>query len=259
MAITETNIVNQSLIALGARLITDLDTDTSKRATVMRELYEIKRNYLLRKFHWKFAVKRAQLTPIEYKLNFDTMVTAPVVGEIVSGATGVGTIDHILMTSDTAGTLWLKTVTIGYVDDENITGDIAFDADANGVEYSPAPINEFDYIYALPTDFIQLMELYPNYLTYNVESNFILSGESSVLEIQYTYRVTDPNEMDATFVEALASLLAREAAIPLTDSYRKQTKMDEMYEDKLSDARYAGSIEDDLEVISAEDWLVDRI
>ena len=259
MTVTETNIVNQAMIAVGGLLITDLDTDTTKRATTMKELYETKRNWLLRKYQWKFATKRVQLVPVEYKLNFDAMVAAPVIGEIVSGAVGIGTIQHILMTSDTAGVLWLTTVTIGYVDDENITGDIAFDADANDVEYSPTPINEFDYVYALPSDYIQLRELYPDYLDYRLESNFILSGESSTLEIKYTYKVTDPNEFDAMFIEALAALLAKEGAHKLTDSSRKKKDLAEEFEFKVADAKFSGSIEDDLEEVKADDWLNQRI
>ncbi len=103
MTVTKTNICNQAMIAVGGLLITDVDTDNNKRATTMKELYDIKRNWLLRKFTWVFATKRIQLSPIEYKLNFDAMTDAPVVGEVVSGATGIGTIEAILMTSSTAG------------------------------------------------------------------------------------------------------------------------------------------------------------
>ncbi|GAG99596.1 unnamed protein product, partial [marine sediment metagenome] len=61
------------------------------------------------------------------------------------------------------------------------------------------------------------------------------------------------------FIEAFAALLAREAAVPLCDSIRKQKLMDEMFEDKLADARFSGSIEDDLEEIQADDWLNQRM
>lgn len=259
MTITKTNICNQAMIAVGGLLITDVDTDTSKRATTMKELYDIKRNWLLRKFTWTFATKRIQLSPVEYKLNFDAQTAAFVIGEVVSGAVGIGTIQHILKTSATAGTLWLKTVTIGYVDDETITGGIAGSADANGVEYSPTPVNEFDYIYALPSDYSKLIELYPKYLKYRLESNFILSGESSTLDIRYTYKVTDENQFDAAFIEAFAALLAKEAGIKLIDSIRKKKELRDEYDDKIAEARYAGSIEDDLEDVWAEDWLTERL
>jgi len=259
MTVTKTNICNQAMIAIGGLLITDVDTDTTKRATTMKELYDVKRNYLLRKFTWVFATKRVQLTPVTYTLNFDTQTGAFVVGEIVSGATGVGTIDYILKTSATAGVLYLSSVTIGFVDDEAITGDGSGVAAANGVEAAAAPVNEFDYMYALPSDYIKLIELYPNYLDYRLESNFILSGESSTLDIKYTYKVTDENQFDPAFIEAFAALLAKEAGIKLIDSIRKKKELRDEYDDKIADARFAGSIEDDLEEISAEDWLTERV
>ena len=256
---TKTNICNQAMIAIGGSLITDVDTDTTKRAITMKELYDIKRNYLLRKFTWIFATKRVQLTPVEYTLKFDAQTAAFVIGEIVTGAVGIGTIDAILMTSATAGILYLSTVTIGYVDNETISGDIIGSAAANGVEAAAAPVNEFDYMYALPSDYIKLIELYPNYLDYRLESGFILSGESSTLDIRYTYKVTDENQFDSAFIEAFAALLAKEAGIKLIDSIRKKKELRDEYDDKIADARFAGSIEDDLEEISAEDWLTERL
>lgn len=258
MAVTETNIASQACIMLGELVIDDLDTDTTKRATTLKAIFEIKRNYLLRKFHWKFAIKRATLTVIDNKLNFDAETVDFVIGEVVTGATGEGTIEYILR-DGAAGTLWLSNVTTGFIDDETITGDIAGSADADGVEYSPTPVNEYDYIYALPSDYIQLIELYPNYLSYRIESNFILSGESTTLDIRYTYKVTNPEEMDALFIETLAALLARESAVAICDSIRQRDKMDEAFEDKLTDARFAGSIEDDLEEIKADNWLTQRM
>ncbi|GAG97237.1 unnamed protein product, partial [marine sediment metagenome] len=181
MAITKTNIVNQGLLALGELVCIDVDSDSTKRATTMKELYDIKLNYLLRKYDWKFAIKRLQLVVIDYKLEFDAETTAFVVSELVNGAVGEGTVEYLL-TNGTSGALWLSNVTTGFVDDENITGDIAGDATANGIEFSPTPVNEFDYIFALPSDYIKLIELYPDYIKYNIEKNMILCGESDTLD-----------------------------------------------------------------------------
>ena len=187
MAITETNIANQALLALGELVITDIDSDTTKRATTMKELFDIKRNYLLRKYDWKFAITREELI---------------------------------------------------------------YDGDE--------PVYEWSYRFKLPADYIKLIEIYPSYTKYNIESNYILVNSDEPLYIRYTREVTDPDEMDAAFIEAFAALLAREAAISLCDSIRKQTKMDELFEDKLADARFSGSIEDDLEEIEADDWINQR-
>lgn len=119
------------------------------------------------------------------------------------------------------------------------------------------PDFEFSAQFTLPADYILFREMYPNTISYSIEGNKILCDES-ILYIKYTYRVTDPNEMDATFMEALSALLARELAIPLADSTTKHRQMDELYEVKLSEARFAGSIEQDIEALEATDWLNSR-
>lgn len=55
-----------------------------------------------------------------------------VVGEVVSGATGVGTVVALAAGSDaTSGTLYISLTTAGFVEDETITGDVAGTAEVN--------------------------------------------------------------------------------------------------------------------------------
>lgn len=185
MAVTEVSICNEALTALGENTITTL-ADSNKAARLCNLKYEGKRDYLLRRYYWNFAAKRAELSP-----------------EVV------------------------------------------------------APAFEFSTEFLLPDDCIQLRELYPNSIVYRIEGVSILCDETT-LAIKYTYKVTDTTKMDATFVETLSALLAREMAIALTDSTAKHSQMDELYEVKLSEARFAGSIEDDLHEIEANDWVESR-
>lgn len=254
---TTTDIANQALIALGELVITDLDTDTSKRGTTLAALYDIKRNYLLRKFPWKFATKRATLTVIDYKLDFDAETVDFIIGEVLSGAVGEGTIEYILRSGAT-GTFWMSDVTTGFIDDETVTGDVAGSADANGVEQDITPITDYDTIYALPSDYIHLLEVMPSYIDYKLESNFILCSVSDELDIKYIYEVTNPDEFDPAFVEAFAALLARESALQITGSKSTRKDMDEMFEDKIADARFSGSIEDPGDVIETDEWINSR-
>ena len=82
--------------------------------------------------------------------------------------------------------------------------------------------------------------------------------DESTLCIKYTYRVTDTDKMDASFIETLSALLARELSIPLADNTNLSSQMDELYEVKLSEARFLGSIEKDVESIEANDWINSR-
>lgn len=182
---SEVGICNEAVTMLGENPILSL-TDNTKTARLCNLKYTNKRDYLLRRYQWQFAAKRAILAP-----------------------------------------------------------DVA------------APSFEFSAQFTLPTDCLQFRGIYPSSISYKIEGRKILCDEST-LSIKYTYRVEDPNEMDATFREALSALMARELAIPITDSDSKHNKMDELFEVKLSEARFAGSIEDDLEAIEAEDWLEER-
>jgi len=68
--VSETNIANQALLLLGANTITDID-GTQPNAVVMELFFDDARDALLRKYIWKFAIKRVQITE---------NVTAPVFG-----------------------------------------------------------------------------------------------------------------------------------------------------------------------------------
>lgn len=116
------------------------------------------------------------------------------------------------------------------------------------------PSHQYAHQFTLPSDCLHFRSLYPDTVVYRLEGNKILCNEHE-LDIEYTYRVTDPNEMDAIFRETFSALLARELAIPICDSTRKYDKMDEAFEDKITDARYSDSIQDDLEAIQADEWI----
>jgi len=178
---SEVEICNEALTAIGENIILSLE-DNIKTARLCKLKYANKRDYLLRRYIWNFATKRATLS-----------------------------------------------------------------SDVETPEF------EFDAQFTLPTDCIQFRELYPNGITYSIEDNKILCGES-VLYIKYTSRVTDTNKMDPIFRETLSALLAKELAVPLADSATLYSRMDELFEVKLAEAKFAGSIEQDLEVIEASDW-----
>ena len=81
MALTETAIVNMALrrAQVTARL-SALDTDTTKEAKVARDLYDYKRDHLLRSHAWNFAKTRVELptvTPDNTLVGYDYAFTMP--------------------------------------------------------------------------------------------------------------------------------------------------------------------------------------
>lgn len=126
---------------------------------------------------------------------------------------------------------------------------------------SASPDHEYDNQFSLPTNCLRLLSVYPKTVRYKREGKKILSNET-ILYIRYLRRVTDPDTMDDSFREVLATTIAKESALTLTDSMRKQKAMEDMFEVKLTDARFVGSIEEDNpadNVIEADDWLDSRI
>lgn len=182
---SEVGIANNGLIALGELAITAISA-TTKAGRLLLNIFDDKRDYLLRKYRWTFAATRKNIAPD-----------------------------------------------------------------------SEAPSHQYTYQFTLPSDCVQFRAIYPDTTRYRLEGNKILCDVDE-LDIEYTKRVTDPNLMDTHFRTALSALLAREMAISLTDSLRKEQKMDELYEDKLADARFSDCIQDDLEEIQANDWLNQR-
>ena len=179
-------ILNSALIALGEITILAMSA-TTKAGRLALNIFDDKRDYLLRKYRWTFAARR-----------------------------------------------------------KNIAPDVEI------------PSHQYAHQFTLPADCLHFRGIYPDTVIYRLEGTKILCDEDE-LDIEYTYRVTDPNEMDITFREAFSALLARELAISLCDSMRKRDKMDETFEDKIADARFSDSICDDLEAIQANDWLNERI
>ena len=60
---SDTEVVNSALIKIGAKTLTDLDTDSSREAVVARRSYPVQLDALLRRARWNFAKERVSLAP----------------------------------------------------------------------------------------------------------------------------------------------------------------------------------------------------
>lgn len=82
MAISWTSINNQALAKLGAKSISNIDTDDTNNAIKCRAIYENVRDELLRAYDWNCAIERAELAQLETTPEFGysyeyTLPTAP--------------------------------------------------------------------------------------------------------------------------------------------------------------------------------------
>jgi hypothetical protein len=101
--------------------------------------------------------------------------------------------------------------------------------------------------FTLPSDFIRLLAPYPednlNDLDHQIENGKIVTDEDAPLYIRYIFRVTDPNEMDILFREALSCAIAAEICEEITQSNSKVERLIAMYDRAIRDAKKVNAIE----------------
>lgn len=95
---------------------------------------------------------------------------------------------------------------------------------------STAPVFEFDYAYAHPSDWLRTISVHDNdaghgsvlYRTEQVGGQNVIVSSSDAIYLRYVYRITDQNLMSADFRRAFQLALARDLAIPLASSNTMQ-------------------------------------
>jgi hypothetical protein len=123
-----------------------------------------------------------------------------------------------------------------------------------------APTHTKAYRYELPSDFIGLLEEdYPtNNSDWQIEGKMIVTDDVAPLYIRYIYDVTDPNEMDALFREALSCKLALELCEELTQSNTKLAALEALYTDIVRQAKKSNAIERTPQQPPEDPWVTVR-
>lgn len=138
---------------------------------------------------------------------------------------------------------------------------------------STAPAYGYTYQYTLPTDpyCLRVLEFSNGAMTYpfdNMRSNnnrepFIIEGrklltDEGTAKIKYVARITDPQEYDASLIEALAARLAMELCYAVTGSASMIQVTAGMYEAKLKEARFIDATEGAPQRVEASDFIEAR-
>lgn len=101
-------------------------------------------------------------------------------------------------------------------------------------QLATAPVFGWTYAYQLPSDWVRNIGVYPDSAginqthDYQTEGRMILADHESIYLV-YGARITDPNEFDDMFREALAYAIAVELAVPLAKSATLRDRMDEAF------------------------------
>jgi len=93
---------------------------------------------------------------------------------------------------------------------------------------------------------------------WKVEGRQIITDLSAPLDILYIKRVTDPEQFDALFVDALSQFLAAEWAEKITGSTTLRGQMTQLYSAKLQQARSADGQEGTTDSLDASEWIAAR-
>ena len=107
------------------------------------------------------------------------------------------------------------------------------------------PAFEFSKQFTLPTDpfCLRVLQLSNTDILYKIEGRKLLCDESSI-EMIYVGRVEDGNQYDMLLIEALAAAMAADLAYPLVGSSALGANMYQLYQNKLTEARFVDATED---------------
>ena len=107
------------------------------------------------------------------------------------------------------------------------------------------PAFEFSKQFTLPTNpfCLRVLQLSDTDILYKIEGRKLLCDESSI-EMIYIGRVEDGNQYDLLLIEALAAAMAADLAYPLVGSSSLGANMYQLYQNKLTEARFVDATED---------------
>jgi hypothetical protein len=135
-------------------------------------------------------------------------------------------------------------------------------ARAKLAQLASPPAFEFDHAYQLASDWLRTLAVSDDEsglgaVEYRIEGRTILSNADDVY-LRYVKDAADPNDMDASFREALAWLLAADLAIAITQSSTTREQMLQGLQTVLVAARSIDAIEDFPESEPEPGWLAGR-
>jgi len=108
---------------------------------------------------------------------------------------------------------------------------------AQAARLAGTPLNDFSYMYQLPTDCLYLIKTSAQ--VYEIFEDKIYANVPT-LDIEYIYNVSS-DKLPSYYVKALEFFLASQFAIPVTGSMEKAQLFEKAYSDQMRLARHADS------------------
>jgi hypothetical protein len=120
---------------------------------------------------------------------------------------------------------------------------------------SDAPLYKFSHAFAMPNDFLVLLETFPKMREYRVEGDALLCNVSAV-SITYTRRVTSVKSMPPFFRETFSAYLGAKTAKLITGSDEARKLLEALAADRLNAARHANALSSGAEEPSRPDLFI---
>ena len=124
-------------------------------------------------------------------------------------------------------------------------------------QLATAPDFGFSYRFALPTDFLRLIDLEAVESAFEIENGELLIDDSAV-NIIYIHKLTSVPKMKPGLQEAIAARLAFEICMPLTRDPERSTALFEVYGYKVSEARFVNAAGGPDRRLEARGWVQGR-
>ena len=130
---------------------------------------------------------------------------------------------------------------------------------------SVAPVIEYTYAYALPSDFLRVLKIHngttdsiASDLDYKVEGKNIITNQTTVYLV-YVSLDEDPNNYDAYLREAISHQLAADLAYAITNNATLAKNYLINADERLREARFVDATENSLDTIEANEFTDARL
>ena len=124
---------------------------------------------------------------------------------------------------------------------------------------------EFDYSYALPSDFLRVMKIHNGTtdsiaadLPYKVEGKNIITDQTTVYLV-YVALDTDPNNYDVYWREAISHQLAADICYSITNNATLANNYMTRADERLREARFIDATENSLDTVEANEFTNARL
>ena len=274
MAQSDVNVSNLALRLMGSRVVLTAMADTTVEGVACNANLEDCRKSLLRMHPWNFATRRKVLQAYaNIAVSNVTFVSSELI-EVTHASTTYVAGNYVTLTgiqgATAANGTWevasvpngttTRLTAIGITTSDLLGTYVASDADY--IRRSPA--FGFTYLFALPSDYIRILDVDPSSEEWKVEDGFILSN-TDVLQIRYVWNVTDFTLMDTLFYQTLGHWFAYNLCDHITASDGKKNELHAYLfggqgkRGVLSLTRFVDATESSLEEIEATDWTGARV